>query len=195
LKEDLSLKGNLNLELGCRLNPWLKLQKDSTYASTMLSSVFGNGEITDILKGKTDIDLSSFSFQAASGSFANEKAGHIFFNIPTVPFGSESWHMTELLSNRNEPFEIPFPVNESYDLFVTLPEGMAMITPSAKLNMNNEFGSIGISISAEGRQLHIVREINIVSIEVPVEKYDTFRTMINSWNSKKYREVVLKKGN
>jgi len=195
LKEDLSLKGNLNLELGCRLNPWLKLQKDSTYAPTMLSSAFGNGEITDILKGKTDIDLSSFSFQVASGSFASEKAGHIFFNIPTVPSGSESWHMTELLSNRNEPFEIPFAVNESYDLFITLPEGMAMITPAANLNMNNEFGSIGISISAEGRQLHIVREINIISTEVPVEKYDTFRTMINSWNSKKYREVVLKKGN
>jgi len=30
---------------------------------------------------------------------------------------------------------------------------------------------------------------------VPVEKYDVFKAMTNSWNSKKYREVVLKKEN
>jgi len=59
--------------------------------------------------------------------------------------------------------------------------------------MNKEFGSIECSVSVQGNQLHIVREINILSTYVPVEKYETFRMLINSWNSKKYREVVLKK--
>ncbi len=195
LKEDMILKGNLNLELGCRLNPWLKLQNDNTYEASMLSGVFGNGEITDILEGKTDIDLSSFSFQTSSGSFASERAGHVFLKLPAVPFGSDSWHMTELVSSRTEPLEVPFPVNESYDIFITLPEGMAMITPTAKLNIDNEFGSIEISISAEGRQLHMMRKINITNTMVPAEKYVAFKTMMNAWNSKKYREVVLKKGN
>jgi hypothetical protein len=102
--------------------------------------------------------------------------------------------MSELVSSRIEPLEIPFTVNESYDLFMTIPEGMTMITPEVKLNINNEFGNIEISISVDGRQLHIIRKINIVNPNVPVEKYEAFRSMINSWNSKKYREVVLKKG-
>jgi hypothetical protein len=195
LNNDMNLEGNLNLELGCRLNPWLELQKDNNYESTLLSDEFGNGEITDVIKGKTDIDLSSFSFKATSGSFASEKAGHIFFKIPSIPSGSDSWHMTELVSSRSEPLEIPFPINELYDLFLTLPEGMAMINPAAKLEMNNEFGSIEISISDEGRHLHIIRKLNIAHTMVPVEKYDTFRTMINTWNNKKYREIVLKKEN
>jgi hypothetical protein len=195
LNNDMNLEGNLNLELGCRLNHWLKLQKDNNYESTLLSKALGNGEIADVIKGKTDIDLSSFSFKAASGSFASEKAGHLFFKIPSIPSGSDSWHMNELVSSRTEPLEIPFPISESYDLFITIPEGMAMITPAAKHEMNNEFGSIEISISVEGRQLHIIRKLNITHTMVPVEKYDTFRTMINTWNNKKYREIVLKKEN
>lgn len=195
LNDDLSVRGKFNLELGGRLNPWLKLQKDTTYVATMLSSAFANGKVTAVVKGKTDIDLSSFSFEVASGLFTTEKAGHIFLKLPSFPTGSDSWHMSELVSSRIEPLEIPFTVNESYDLFITIPEGMAMVTSPSSFNINNEFGNIEISISAEGRQLHIIRKINIVNPNVPVEKYEVFRSMINSWNSKKYREIVLKKGN
>ena len=195
LTDDLDLNGNLTLELGGRLNPWLKLQKDSTYTSTMLSAAFANGKITDIVKGKTDIDLSSFSFNASSGSFASEKAAHVFLKLPASPSGSDSWHMTELVSTRTEPLEIPFPIIESYDIFISMPEGITMISPAATLNMNNEFGSIECSVTAEGNQLHIVRKLLIQKTFLTVEKYDAFRVMINTWNSKKYREVVLKKGN
>ena len=195
LTDDYSLNGKLSVELGGRLNSWLKVQKDSTYASTMLSNAFGNGKITEIIKGKTDIDLSSFSFQATSGNFTTEKAGRIFLKLPSFPTGSDSWHMTELVSSRTEPLEIPFTINESYDLFITIPEGMSMVSSANSANISNEFGTIEISISAEGRQLHVIRKINITCTNVPVAKYDTFRSMINTWNSKKYREVVLKKDN
>ncbi|MFZ4548298.1 MAG: DUF3857 domain-containing protein [Bacteroidales bacterium] len=193
LENELSLKGKLNLELGGRLNPWLKIQKDSTYANTMLSNAFGNGKITDIVKGKTDIDLSSFSFQASSTTFASEKAGLVFLKLPSIGTASDSWHCTELVSKRIEPLEIPFPVSESYDIFISIPEGMSLVSPAATLTMNNEFGNIEVSITAEGQKLHIVRKINIVKTLVAADKYDTFRSMINSWNSKKYREIVLKK--
>jgi hypothetical protein len=195
LQDDLSLKGNLNLELGGRLNPWLKNQKDSTHASSLLSNAFGNGKITNIIKGKTDIDLSSFSFQASATTFTTERAGHVFLKLPAIATASDSWHITELVSKRTEPLEIPFTLNELYDIFITLPEGMELVSPAATSVTNNESGSMEFSISAEGRQLHIVRKINITKTYVPVEKYDTFRMMINTWNSKKYREVVLKKAN
>ena len=195
LDNGLILAGNLNLELGGRLNPWLKVQKDTAFAASFLSNAVGGGKISDIVKGKIDIDLSSFSFKATSGSFANEKAEHIFLKLPSIPIGADSWHITELLSTRVEPLEIPFPLSESYDLFITIPEGISLVSPPASININNEFGSIAVSISAEGNQLHVVRKISITRTMVPVEKYDVFKAMINSWNSKKYREVVLKKEN
>jgi len=194
LNGELSLKGNLSLELGGRLNPWFKLQKDSLYTSNMLSGAFGNGKISGVVKGKTDADLSSFSFEASSTSFATERAEHIFLKFPAAPSGSDSWHMTELVSSRTEPFEIPFPVNESYDLFITLPDGVKLISPPASLTMNNEFGSMEFSLTAENGLLHLVRKLTIHKTMVPADKYNSVRSLMNTWNSRKYREVVLKEG-
>lgn len=194
LTADLSLKGNMNLELGGRLNPWLKMQKDTASVTSMLSAATGKSKITNVVKGKTDADLSSFNFSMNANSYADEKAGHVFLKLPAMASGSDGWHMTELVIKRTEPMEIPFPINESYDIFITLPEGLTLVSPEAKLTMNNEFGSIDVSISTEGNQLHIIRKINIIKTYVPAEKYETFKMLFNSWNNKKYREVVLKKG-
>ena len=72
---------------------------------------------------------------------------------------------------------------------------MSVITAPAVLNVANDFGSVNASVTVEGNQLHVVRKLNIVQTQVPVGKYEAFKAMINAWNSKKYREVVLKKSN
>lgn len=193
LNADLSLKGSLNLELGGRLNPWLKLQKDTAFASSMISNAFGNAQVTELLKGKADVDLSSFRFTISAASYGSEKAGYVFLKFPLIPSGSDSWHMTELLSKRTEPLEIPFAVNESYDYFITVPEGMKMSTAPVSLNINNELGSIDCSVSIEGNRLHVIRKINITKTYVTADKYEMLKMLINNWNNKKYREIVLKK--
>jgi hypothetical protein len=80
-------------------------------------------------------------------------------------------------------------------MFIKIPEGMTLVSAPVSLTMNNEFGSIECSVSIEGNQLHVVRKLNIIKTYVPVEKYVEIKMLMNSWNSKKYREVVLKKGN
>ena len=195
LDPSLNLAGNLSLEISGRLNPWLRMQKDTAFATGFLSGVLGSGKATRVVKGKTDPDLSSFSYNFSAGSFASETAGHVFLKLPSATIGSDSWHMSELVSTRTEPLEIPFAISESYDLFIAIPEGMSVITAPAALNLSNEFGSVNIKIAIEGNQLHITRKLDIAKTLVPVEKYDAFKAMINAWNIKKYREVVLKKGN
>lgn len=190
---ELTLSGNMNIELGARLNPWLKIQKDSSFATSYISGMLANSKITGIVKGKTDIDLSSFSFNLNGTSFASEKAGHVFLKLPSASIGTDSWHMTELVSTRVEPLEIPITVNESYDVMIAIPDGMTLLSAPVSLTMNNEFGSLAVSVSMEGNQLHVVRNIKLEKSEIPVEKYDAFRSLINAWNSKKCREVVLKK--
>ena len=142
---------------------------------------------------KSEQNASIFSFASADGVFANEKAGHLFFKIPVLPSGSESWHMSELVSKRIEPLEIPWPVNESYDLLIGIPDGYSMISAPQTMKMENEFGNIKISITSDGKKLHIVKAINLVKTYVPAEKYTTFKIMMDAWNNNKYREVVLKK--
>jgi len=195
LEPSLTMTGNLSLETGGRLNPWLRMQKDTTYTAGFLSGLFGSGKANNVVKGKTDTDLASFSYKLSAASFASETGGHVFLKFPSATVGSDSWHMTELVSTRTEPLEIPFAISESYDLFIAIPEGMSVITAPAVLNVANDFGSVNASVTVEGNQLHVVRKLNIVQTQVPVGKYEAFKAMINAWNSKKYREVVLKKSN
>jgi hypothetical protein len=141
------------------------------------------------------MDLSSFSYNISTASLTSETGGHVFLKLPSATVGSDSWHMTELVSTRTESLEIPFAISESYDMFITIPEGMMVVTAPAVLNLANDFGSVNTSVTVEGNQLHVVRKLNIVQTQVPVAKYEAFKAMINAWNSKKYREVVLKKVN
>lgn len=193
LNTDLSLRGNMKLELSGRLNPWFKMQKDTSYVSSMLSAATEKSKVTNVAIGTMNIDFTSLLFSMETNSVASEKAGYIFMKLPAVAHGTDGWHMTELLSKRYEPLEVPFPIKEEYDVVIDLPEGMRLDSPESKFSINNEFGSIDVSIASEGNKLHVIRKINIVKTYVPTEKYETFKTLINSWNNKKYREVVLKK--
>ena len=195
LDPSLTLAGNLNLEIGGRLNPWLRMQKDTTDTTGFLSGLLGGGKVNKVVKGKTDLDLSSFSYNISTTLLTSETGGHVFLKLPSATVGPESWHMTELVSTRTESLEIPFAISESYDMFITIPEGMMVVTAPAVLNLANDFGSVNTSVTVEGNQLHVVRKLNIVQTQVPVTKYEAFKAMINAWNSKKYREVVLKKVN
>jgi len=86
-------------------------------------------------------------------------------------------------------------LSKSRFLLMNRTEGMTLISAQASTEMKNESGSMQLSISIEGNLLHIVRKLSITNTYVPIEKYDTFKSMINTWNNKKYREIVLKKGN
>lgn len=193
LGADLSLKGNMDIKLAGRLNPWLKTQKDSSSVQTFLAGSLNNTKVSNIRKGIQDKDISSFNFDYVSGNQVTEKAGYVFLRFPTSTSGAESWHMTELLSQRTEPFEIPFAIHETEDIFIQLPIGMNLLTQTDATKIENEFGSIELSVSFENDILHIQRKMDIKKTEVPAEKYEVFKTLINSWNSKKYREAVLKK--
>lgn len=193
LGADLSLKGNMDIKLAGRLNPWLKTQKDSSSVQTFLAGSLNNTKVSNIRKGIQDKDISSFNFDYVSGNQATEKAGYVFLRFPISTSGAESWHMTELLSQRTEPFEIPFAIHETEDIFIQIPIGMNLLTQTDAKKIENEFGSIELSVSFENDILHIQRKMDIKKTEVPAEKYEVFKTLINSWNSKKYREAVLKK--
>lgn len=190
---DLTIAGNMNTELGGILNPWLTLKKDTSYANAMLSNALSKAKITNMIQGKTENYLSTFNFTVLSSGYLSEKANFLFLTFPTFPSGCESWHMTELITKRNEAFEIPYTLTESYDYFFTIPDGYQLLTPNSSITMNNKFGSINIDISLEKNLLHVLRKITITDTQVSSEEYETFKTLFNSWNNKKYREVVLKK--
>jgi hypothetical protein len=182
----------VRLELGGRLNPWLRIQKDTAYCSNLLSGIWGNATVNNISKGQQESDFSTWNFETQLKSAITEKAGHYFVKMPVTSAGSESWHLTELTTDRKAPLEIPFPISENYDLTLVLPDTLEMVTVPVKTEQKFAFGTISQSIEYEDNRVTIERKLEINRSVIKPEEYATLAEMIGEWNSRKYREIILK---
>ena len=122
-----------------------------------------------------------------------ETSGLYFFEVPVLSSGTESWHMTELVSQRAEPLEIPFPVNESYNYVISLPSNMELISKEVSVEMKKDFGELKITIRKNSDKVEISKSIRVSQTVISPEQYDAFRNFINTWNSRKYSEMILQK--
>lgn len=194
LDKDFKLTGKASIELSGRLNPFLKLGLDSSYALRLIPSLFDSREVEKSSILRMDSEKSVLEFSLASGNHFKEQQGHYFLKIQGLNTGFDGWHMNELVSLRTEPLEVPFPLKESYHFSITLPDGFELITAESKLNVSKDFGKIEISISQEGNKLFIDRSLELQKSIIEPSEYESFRSFINTWNNRKYRELVIRIG-
>ncbi len=190
----MDITGTISLELTNRLDPFLKLAQDSAYAKKLISGIFDTPEISLSTINRLNNEELTVRYQVAATGKIKEISGHYFLKIPSLPSGVDGWHMTEMVTQRNEPLEIPFLVNESYQYSITLPEGYEMVSPEVSLNLNKDFGFIKVNITRDGRTLQINRSIHLAKTTIEPADYAEFRLLLNSWNNRKYREIIFRKG-
>jgi len=194
LDETMQIKGNLNLTLTGRFNPYLKMTQDSSYIKKLTAGAFSSAEIKSSALNRFDRDMLKAEFTVNSSSNVKELAEHFMMEIPELNYGVKDWRMTELVSIRTEPLILPFPVSESYRFSITLPEGMELITQEQNLTVQKGYGKIQIRIQQDGRTVDIVKSLSLNSTEISLQEYEDFRSFINTWNNKKYKELVIRKG-
>jgi hypothetical protein len=71
---------------------------------------------------------------------------------------------------------------------------MELITQEQDFTLQKNYGRIQIRIIQEGKTLDIVRSLTITRPEVSPQEYGDFKAFINTWNNKKYKELVIRKG-
>ena len=192
LNKEMEFTGTISLSLSNRLNPFLKLAQDTSYALKLLSGILESAKINSFSFDRLEKDKATIHYEISSNEIVKEQSGHYFLKIPSLMAGSDGWHMTELISARTEPIELPFPLNESYRFSITLPEGYKLITGEVSLSLKKEFGNLIIYISQEGRTLQIDRMIHLTKSLLELSEYADFKAFINTWNNKKYREVIIR---
>ncbi len=194
LDEKMILDGKVSVALSGRLNPWLKLIQDSSYSNRLIPGLAEGAEIKSARIGRMDRNKITCEYTLNQPEKVKVVSQHYFLKIPAISTGIESWHCTELISERTEPLELPYPLNESYRFTITLPAGYELITAESRVNIHKPFGSITIEISQEGRTLLVNRSISIGRTWITPAEYAEFKDFINTWNNKKYRETVLRIG-
>jgi hypothetical protein len=194
LNKKMEFTGTISISLSNRLNPYLKLSQDTSYAVKLMNGMIETAKIDKFSIDRMDKDNTLLQYKITTQDMVKEQAGHYFLKMPFMSAGADSWHMTELVTARTEPLEIPFPVKESYRYTITLPEGYELITEESSLSLKKDFGSLNIHISQEGRTLQVDRMIHLTKTVIEPSEYADFKAFINTWNNKKYREVILRIG-
>jgi hypothetical protein len=188
------LSGNLSLKATDALNPAFKLKKDKNYSGKLLSGSFSFADIRSSKIKNKESKSTIAEFEIEASDTIKQEANYYFWKVPVLAAGTDGWHMTELQSERNTPLEIPALIFENYSYKVMLPEGIRLVTPETDLQLNPEnVGQLRIRIKQSGNELTITRSLRLNKSVIEPENYKTFRNMMNIWNEKKFREIILQK--
>ena len=185
--DSLKMTGKAELLLTNRINPFFKLKNDSAYAKRLISAGVSSYEIESLAQSRTSVTYKLESDKPLEG-----RSGYYTFKLPGWNKGIDSWGMHYLLSERKTPLEIPFTIDESYELIVTLPEGATILNPLNKTGLKDSFGEMMIEISQSGDKVTIKRSVKITKKTIEVSSYKKFKEMMDLWNEKKFRKLVIK---
>jgi hypothetical protein len=191
--KDVRLSGNADLELTGRLDPYFSLVIDSLRVKKLLTGAFSEKSIGNYTINGLSAEKTSVSYTLQDKDAQEETSGLYFFEIPVLSPGTDSWHMTGLVSQRIEPLEMPFPVNESYNYVLSLPSNLELISKETSVEMKKDFGELKITIRKNGDKIEILKSVRITQTLIEPAQYEDFRNFINTWNSRKYSEIILKK--
>lgn len=188
------LSGSASLKNSGALNPAFKLRNDKKYNLKMPAGAFGKADIVSCETKKTDSETTETTFRILTADSLKQEAGYYFWKLPALASGTDGWHMTDLATKRQALLELPLLISESYTYKVMLPAGMTLVTPETDLVINPEkVGQLHIRISLEGNELLVTRKLVLNNPVIEPGNYDLFRNMMNTWNEKRYREIVLRK--
>ncbi len=193
LNDSLQITGNADLILFEKVNPYYKLLNDSSYVKKLIGGGLSGKDISSYNIINTAQARSNLNYQFIKKDTLKNQANYYFFELPVCKNGIESWHINYLNSDRKTDFEIPFPLNEQYSFTITMPENIQLINPVEIIEHTTDFGEVIISNIQNDTAITAKRMFRISQNTIPVSSYSEFKEMLDIWNEKKYRELILKK--
>ena len=193
LNDTMLLLGNADLYLAEKANPFYKIKQDSSAAKQFIGGGITFKDIKTVKVDKSTQVRSELNFEFEKKQAVKNQANYYFFNLPLCKRGTDSWHISYLNAERKTPFEVPFQVDEQYELTFSIPENMKLVNPLNLTELKTAFGELAISIVQDGNKITVKRNLKIIQQKIPVADYKAFKQMIDLWNQGKYRQLVLKK--
>lgn len=192
LDDSLKVSGKMDMEVFYGLNPYFKLKEDSAHAKKLLSGI-SEKDVEKALIVNCAMPRSTVEIEVSSKEPIKTKVDYFFYALPECKNGISEWNMTYLNSKRNTNLEVPFPISESYEITFTLPEGVTLVDQPEKIGRQTDFGKLNIEFSKTGNEITIIRSIEITSKFISVAAYEDFKEMIDLWNDKRFKQLILKK--
>ena len=177
------------MDVTAGFNPYFDLMKDPNNAKSLITPT----KVDSVIELISNEFKSEISLQINNTEPFLEYDGFLFWVLPVYKDGVGHWRLERLLADRKSTLKLKSIVDESYDFTIELPENYEMITPEIGIKEENSVGSVEIQISQKKNKIRVKKVINIKKDIIQSNEYDEFRLLLNTWNTKSYKELVFRK--
>lgn len=187
IEDENKLAGSIKVELSHELNPYFRLSQDTGYAKRYASGV-QNVKLNVLSMAQSEFELEI----EKSGAF-KEYGGYMFLKLPHCNSGISSWGYSYIEANRNTAIKLPELIHEKYIYVIVLPDNYELVTPEVHIITDNEIGNLDISISSDGENVFIFREISLKKSLVIYNEFAAFSELWEAWMNPHFKEIIIKK--
>lgn len=193
LNDSMMMKGNAELYLSEKINPYYKITTDSNALKQFIAGGLSVKDIKSAKANKSAQMRSEVEYVFEKSNAEKQRANYYFVEFPYCKKGMDNWHINYLTAERKTPLEIPYIIDETYEFIYTVPEEMKLVNALNQTELKTAFGELTLSCLQDGNKIVVKRSIKITQKTISVSDYKAFKQIIDLWNEGKYRELVLKK--
>ena len=189
------LSGRTEVSVFGANNPYLNYLDQVENAKEVLQSIFPGNTIQDYEVKQFDFIGSKLSADIEQKELWKNQGDYYFLTLPKSEYGIKGEHIGILTEKRESPLKLSQNINESYEYTVTIPEGFAFVASDITKELNNNLGSVSITVTEENNTLKINRSLEIKKWLINPEEYSAFCDLLKIWRNDTYHEIILKKAN
>ena len=193
LDTNMTLSGELTGSVTEAANPFLALIRSEKKLKSYLRGLLASTEFKDIVLSSITTNTSSFSCSANKKNALERDSDFYLLSLPYISTGIDSWSIRELVAQRDNPVEIPYPVEESYDLTIAIPENLKLVSGEQEIRIKNAAGSLLYLVKEKGNMLQIRKELAIDKKIIETPDYEAFKELMDTWNLPQTNELIFRK--
>jgi len=172
-------------------DPWLALLRDKNKLKSYFSGGLSSSDLKDqkVITTGPDESFTRYTFQKDKPF--HKDTNYYSYSLPYLTNGIESFGIKLLPKFRIAALEIPYLIEESYDIIYTIPGDLKLFSSGKKVEVTNKAGSFYFEIKQSGKNVQVKRSIKLNKRVIDPSEYADFKVLMDFWNSEKFRKVIF----
>lgn len=151
------------------------------------------GELIDGIRTPQTQDNGTTTSVRGDISTATQKTNdYVLLTLPETNKGISKFPYARYNTARQENLRLPYVTEENYTYSILIPENMEFRSPATEKKLENQVGTLLISIRSDGKTIEIHRSIQLKKQLITPADYAAFRELIISWADPNGQTLLFK---
>jgi hypothetical protein len=190
IPDTVNLLGNVTLDVTNAWNPYFKLYDDPKSAGRPLNVKADADNIS--LRKLTEAETEAY-IPFEDPSAVRQVEDFLMVRLPGFTGGIDNYELGSLAAERTEPLELPVIVSENYSYEISVAPAWQVLGDPVSVEMEKDFGRASLYVNAENNAVVITRQIHLDKKTFSPSEYTDLMELIEVWNMKRGRELILKR--